>query len=329
MKLLLTGASGFIGTNTVQYFIDQGVEILNLDLQAPHNSSHLPYWKEVDILDRAALITAFQEFEPSAVIHLAARAECDESTTVEVGYRMNTDGTQYVLEAIKATPSISRVIIVSSQFVCGPDHPPEHDESFHPVTIYGQSKVVTEKLTRGASLDCVWTIVRPTNIWGPWHQRYTREFWRVAAKGWYVHPGGEPVTRCYGYVGNLVNHLEAILTLPKEKVNGQVFYLSDLSADIYQWANAFCISLRGQKARRIPRLVLKTLGMAGDLISSITGKPFYITSGRVRSMTSNYVVPGVIEKTISVLGPPRYTLDEGVAHTTAWLRSQRKVVQKS
>lgn len=73
---------------------------------------------------------------------------------------------RHELDVIKATPSVERVIITSSQFVCGPGYIPKHDEDFAPVTVYGQSKVLTEQLTRQAGLRCVWTIVRPTNIWG-------------------------------------------------------------------------------------------------------------------------------------------------------------------
>lgn len=321
MKLLLTGGSGFIGTNTAQHFLDRGVTILNLDWQKPFDAKHLPYWKKADIMDAGAMIESFREFQPDAVIHLAARAECDENTTVETGYPMNTEGTQNVLDAIRSTPSVKRAIIISSQFVCGADYPPQGDEDFHPVTIYGQSKVITEQLTRAANLDCCWTLVRPTNIWGPWHARYTQQFWKIAAKGWYVHPGGAPVIRCYGYVGNLVNHLDAILQADPQAVRGQVFYLSDPAADIYKWANGFCLGLRGQPARRVARPVLKVLGFAGDMISKLTGKPFYITSSRVRSMTSDYLVPGAIERTISVLGEPRYSLEDGIRQTLEWLKS--------
>ncbi len=323
MKLLITGGSGFIGTNAVEYFIDRGFDVLNVDIQEPANVQQAPNYLKVDIMDKDALRAAFSEFRPEAVIHMAARADCDENTTVETGYRMNTVGTRNVLEAIKESPTVGRAIIVSSQFVCGADYPPKDDEDFHPVTVYGQSKVITEQLTREAGLSCCWTIVRPTNIWGPWHKRYTQQFWRVAAKGWYLHPGGKPVTRCYGYVGNLVAHLDAILASGRAEVDRQVLYLSDPADDIYRWADAFCRGLGSGPARRVPRSILRLLGVTGDLISKISGKPFYISSSRVRSMTSDYVVPGVIEKTISVLGAPKYSLEEGVNRTLVWLEAQR------
>jgi nucleoside-diphosphate-sugar epimerase len=321
MKILITGASGFIGTNAVELFTAGGDTICNLDLQPPLNPAHRPFWKQADILDPAALTAAFAEFTPEAVIHLAARTDCDEDTTVEEGYRMNTDGTRNVLAAIKATPSIRRVIITSSQFVCGPGYPPKHDQDFHPVTVYGQSKVITEQLTREAELPCTWTLVRPTNIWGPWHQRYQREFWRVVARGWYVHPGGAPVIRCYGYVGNVLRQMRKILDLDPQYVNGQVFYLGDQPGDIARWVNAFSLALRGKKVRVVPRAILAAAGLVGDVISRLIGRPFYINSSRFHSMTSDYLVN--MDKTFLLLGPSPVSLEQGVAETVAWLRQSR------
>ncbi len=71
---------------------------------APLNPEQMSYWRAGDILDAAATTAVFREFRPDRVLHLAARAECDEKTTVEEGYRANTEGTRNVLEAIRATP---------------------------------------------------------------------------------------------------------------------------------------------------------------------------------------------------------------------------------
>ena len=203
MRLLVTGASGFIGTNYIDFHKQQNCELINLDIQPPLKKEHERFFKKVDIMEPSALESAFAEFSPTHVVHMAARAECDENTTVEDGYAVNTIGTQNVLDAIKKTPSVERMIMVSTQYVAGPGRLPKHDEDYFPHTVYGQSKVITEQLTREAGLNCTWTFVRPTNIWGPWHMRYRREAWRVINKGVYLHPGGKPVVRSYGYVGNL------------------------------------------------------------------------------------------------------------------------------
>ena len=318
MKIFLTGGSGFIGINLVTELICRGHEVLNYDLTEPRFKDHVAYWQRGDLLDAGALRVAMTEFSPDAVFHLAARADCDENTTVEAGYRANTDGSANFLAAVTATPSVKRAVIVSSQYVAGPGRLPESDEDYFPHTIYGQSKVITEQLTRAADLPCCWTLVRPTNVWGPWHWRYPQEFWRIAAKGLYFHPGGAPVRRCYAYVGNIVWQMLRVLELPEEKVNHQTFYVGDEVADIYGWANGFCLALCGRKAPKIPRPVLRAIALAGDGISALQSKPFYLTSSRYRSMTSDYPTP--MEKTFTVLGRGPFSLEEGIGQTVEWLR---------
>jgi len=68
------------------------------------------------------------------------------------------------------------------------------------------------------------------------------------------------------------------------------------------------------------RPILRRAGLAGDLISALTGKPFYITSSRYRSMVTDYITP--MDKTYSVLGSPKITLQQGVDATLTWLRTQ-------
>ena len=320
MKILITGGSGFIGTPVVARLLAAGHDVLNFSLQAPHDPAHAPHWRKGDILDADALRAAMTEFAPDRVMHLAARTEMDEATTAETGFRANTQGTRNFLAAVQATPSVRRMLMCSSQFVCKPGRLPSHDEDYFPATVYGQSKVITEQETRRADLACEWVIVRPTNIWGPWHPRYPQEFWRIARKGLYVHPGGKPVVRCYGYVGNVADQMVSLMEQPAEKIDRQTFYVGDPAADIYLWADAFCHALNGKPARKVPRPILRAAGLAGDVITTLTGKPFYITSSRYRSMVTDYVTP--MEKTYTVLGAPRISLEQGVAETVAWLRTQ-------
>jgi len=318
-RILITGGSGFIGTNLLEVLAAQGHTLLDLSKHPPLKDEHRMYWRKRDLMDREGMLNDFQEFQPEYVIHLAARTDCDENTTVDESYRMNTDGTQYVAEAVKSCATIRRTIFTSSQFVCGPGRLPEHDNDYFPATVYGQSKVICEQRIRAVDPSCCWTMIRPTNIWGPWHPRYPREFWAVVKKGLYMHPGGDPVVRCYGYVGNIVWQILRILTMPEREVNRKVFYVGDEAADIYEWTNAFSKALRGTPARKVPRIVLRSMGLVGDVISKITGRVFFINSSRVSSMVTNYVTP--IAKTFSALGRPPFWLEEGVRITADWLET--------
>ncbi len=317
MKVLITGASGFIGTHVVTQCAKKNIPCLNIDKKPPLDPSHHTYWEKGDIENVDALKDSFQAFNPTHVLHLAARTDCDENTTVDTGYRVNTEGTKNVLTAIRRTVSVSRAIITSSQYVCGPDHRPSDINDYGPHTVYGQSKVLTEKFTKEAQLSCCWTLIRPTNIWGPWHMRYKKEFWSVLKKGLYLHPGGRPVIRCYGYVGNVVHQIMRIFNALEGNVNLQTFYVGDPAMDIYQWTNGFSLKLKKKPVRVVPRFVLQGLGAIGD-VARLLSAPFPITTSRYQSMTTDYLTP--MDKTFEVLGYPQISLEQGIEETVQWLK---------
>ena len=169
MKCIVTGGCGFIGTHLIDELIKRNYEVLNIDIKPPILESHLAYWKERELLDCEALVADFQNFEPKYVIHLAARTDTLSDSLDD--YVVNTQGTDNVLLAIKACRCVERAIICSTQFVNQYQGAPRDELDFAPHTAYGESKVINEKAVRAANLECLWTIIRPTNIWGPWHPR--------------------------------------------------------------------------------------------------------------------------------------------------------------
>ena len=317
-RLLLTGASGFIGTNLIENWKGRYEAILNLDSRPPLDATHQSFWHKADLLAPGEWTRQLADFQPTEVIHLAARTDMDETTTPQTGYRVNIEGTRNLLQSLSKLPSIQRFILISSQFVCGPTNPPKSDTDYAPVTVYGQSKVEAEKVLRASRIPFPWVIARPTNVWGPWHPRYPQEFWKVLQKGWYVHPSGSPVRRAYAFVDTVLHQLQQTLVLPEEKVAGQTFYLSDPVDDIAHWVDAFSCALRGRPARRIPRQLLFAIGKVGDAIETLSRRPFYINSSRARSMTTDYVVP--LDESLATLGAGSVSLEDGVLKTVDWLR---------
>lgn len=325
MKILITGGSGFIGTNLVEYYKQRvGIEIANIDVQQPKCESHNKYWIECDILNKEKLKKVFQNFSPEVVIHLAAKADVEGKTLED--YIGNTDGTRNVIDVIKEVDTINRVIITSTQFVNQYNGLPKNDEDYAPHTIYGQSKVIAEQITRASGISCCWTIIRPTNIWGPWHWRYPNEFWKVIAEGKYIHPHSKkPVIRSYGYVGNIVWQINRITEMEIDAVNKKVLYVGDFPVDILIWADAFSMALRGTKVKVVPAEAIYLLGLVGDLLKPI-GIKFPITTSRYKSMTTSNYAP--VEKTFEILGSPPFTIDQGVEQTVEWLKKYHPVLVK-
>ena len=146
-KILVTGASGFIGTNLIESLRHKGHEVVNIDVCAPRHPRHRDYFRKVDILDRDALQRALRDFTPNHVVHLAARTDLDETVGLE-GYRANTDGVQNIVDAILNQPSVQRAVFASTKLVCPTDTKVQNDDDYRPDTVYGESKVRGEKIVK-------------------------------------------------------------------------------------------------------------------------------------------------------------------------------------
>lgn len=316
MRLLCTGGSGFIGTHLLDQFLAKGIDLLNVDIKAPQKSEHVKYWADCNILDAGKLRSVFAEFQPTHVVHLAARATMDGKTIED--YRDNTDGTGNVLDAAGNTKSVERIIVTSSQHVRKPGSGiPLSDYDFDPLGLYGKSKVITEQLTRSAGLACAWTIIRPTTIWGPYHPFLDSGVMRMIKRGIYFHPGGKPVIRSYGYVGNSVWQIEKILQAPKHVVDKKIFYIGEIPSDQIDWLNAFSQALIGRNVRIVPGVLIYGLTVIGDMLA-LAGIKFPMYSERYRNLTTSNLVP--VQLTIDTFGQPPYSLGDGVSETVSWLK---------
>lgn len=316
--MLVTGGSGFIGTNLMARAQEQGLEVINLDWSPPLDPGQRPFWRECDIMDKAQVERIVNGFGPTHVVHLAARTDTEIQDDIDA-YQQNHEGTRRLLEVIRATPSVKHIIVTSTQFVCEAGYQPKDDLDFKPFTLYGETKRRTEMITREAGLQCAWTIIRPTTIWGPWSLRYRDVMFKVMRKGMYFHPSRRKVVRSYGYVGNVVWQIERMLALPHAQVHGRVFYVGDPPIDLRIWVEAVSTELTGKPVRYIPTFVVKSLALAGDVLKALR-IPFPITSGRFRSMTSDYITP--MDRTEAALGKAPFSLEAGVKDTIRWYREK-------
>ena len=315
MKILITGGSGFIGTNLIDLLELQYNNILNIDKVRPNKESHNSYWSECDILDYNKFSKIMSDFQPTHVIHLAARTDTDSNVLED--YLENTKGTSNLLSIVKNIKSIERLTLTSTQFVNQYQGVPKNDEDYAAHTTYGESKIINEKDIRGADLSCIWTIIRPTNIWGPWHKRYPYEFWKILSENRYFHPGKKKITRSYGYVGNVAWQISKILTASPDLVNRKVYYVGDFPIELFDWVNEFSKKQIGRNVRVVPAIIIKSLSLIGEGLKQFKIK-FPITLSRYKSMTSSNDAP--MEATFEAFGNPPYSLVTGIEETVDWMK---------
>lgn len=317
MKILITGGSGFIGTNTVDHYLEKGFEVLNIDWHRPKKEEHLPYWCELDILDREGLLKKIREFAPDYVIHLAARTDLYGKSLEE--YAQNTQGVKNMISALRETPSVKRIIFTSTQLVCARRNP-KNETDYETINFYGESKKIGEQLLRSSEpLPFEYAIVRPTSIWGPWFEAPYCNFFHMVMGHRYFHMSRNSATKTFGFVGNLIYQMETILfNTPYDQVKGRVFYLGDRPASaITEWANEIAGEL-GIHIPTIPFFVFRMAAWFGDFLK-IFGIRFPMTSYRLTNMTTSF--ENDLDSTFSVAPNPPYTRLEGTRITLDWIRS--------
>ncbi|MGB4773106.1 MAG: NAD(P)-dependent oxidoreductase [Chitinophagaceae bacterium] len=317
-KILVTGGSGFIGTNLVTHLVNKGYVVCNLDRNPPKIAEHKTYWQQVDLLDINRLAKAVRMFEPDWVVHLAARTDLNGDTLED--YAVNTGGTKNLIEALD-TCSPQHVLFTSSMLVCEPGYIPIHNTDFSPATVYGESKVQMEEIIRTADLSYRWNIIRPTSIWGPWFGTPYKDFFDRVLAGKMFHIGGvEAATKTYGFVLNAVYQILSILIA--EKPSKEVFYIGDNPPlNIRSWANQISEQLGNPSPSVIPFPVIKLAAIFGDLITKAGGH-FPMTNFRLKNMTTNNILPlGNLEE---IAGENPYGLSEAIDITLAWMKKNNQ-----
>jgi nucleoside-diphosphate-sugar epimerase len=320
--ILITGGSGFIGTNLIEAFEENEYTIINFDKNPPVKKSQEAYWHQGNIMNPENLELVFDKYQPTIVIHLAARTDTLSNKLDD--YTENTKGTENVITEIKKHDYIKHVIIVSTQYVYKSREIPFglNDNYYKPHTIYGESKRIAEEITRHSNMNCKWTIVRPCNVWGPWHMRYPNELWKIIAKGLYVHPSRKPVIRTYAYVKNLVHQLIGILNAEDSIVNGKTFYLGDMPVDSYIWLNELSLQLRHKNIIRVPKLFFGIGAIVGDVIKHWIGINFPLYSMRYRNMIEDFYAPSNIA--VHLFGTYNDNHTDNVRETIEWLETEGK-----
>lgn len=318
-RILITGGSGFIGTNLVGHFTERGDEVLNLDIAAPRNAAHRKYWYKNDLIEPEPLRAVVKDFAPEFIVHMAARTDLEGRSVGD--YRPNTVGVENLVAAVEGLSSLRRIIFASSRLVCRIGYSPRDECDYCPSTPYGESKVIGEQIVRDATvrIPCPWLIVRPTSIWGPWFDVPYKTFFLVIAAGRYVHPGSGRVLKSFGFVSNTVHQIQCLLDAQSGAVYGKTFYLADYPPiDIALMANSITGALNVPPIRTVDHRIIRFVAALGDAAKNLGWRNPPLTSFRL----DNLLTPMVhdLEPLQTIVGKLPYTMEMGVSATIDWLR---------
>lgn len=313
-RILVTGGSGFIGSEVVARLLKNGVTVANLDFKPPTWPEHQPYWHDCDVRDAEGVGRVMAAVDPHYVLHLAS--DIDVTLTRIEEFQTTIEGTRNVAAAAQKMAQLRRFIHVSTQYVVTPGVQPKGETDLQPYTVYGEAKAQSEAIIRASAIED-WLILRPTTIWGPGHPKFSDAIWKYIANGRYLHPSAaKPILKCYGYVLNTAEQMVAFLDGDLSKTSKRVFYLADGSIDQDLWADGFAYAFTGKPAKRVPKQVLWALGSAGEILRMI-GVRFPMDMGRYFRMTTSAEVD--MEPTFEIVGHPSVPMAQALKETIAWL----------
>jgi len=186
MKILVTGAAGFIGFHASKRLLDSRYDVIGLDNLNNYYDINLKNdrlkilqeydgftFHKIDLKDQGEVESLFKKESPQRVIHLAAQAGVRYSIeNPHVYIQSNIVGTFNILEGCRRN-QVEHLVYASSSSVYGLNtkYPfSVHDKSSHPVSLYGATKISNELMAHSYShlYKLPTTGLRFFTVYGPW-----------------------------------------------------------------------------------------------------------------------------------------------------------------
>jgi nucleoside-diphosphate-sugar epimerase len=327
MKILITGASGFIGSFIVEEALRRGMDTW----AAVRKSSSRSFLQdgrihviELNLSSEEQLTAQLKNHQFDYVVHAAGVTKCLHR---EDFFRVNTEGTQHLVRALQSTQhALQRFVYISSLSIMGaireqqPYQEIREDDMPQPNTAYGLSKLAAEQWLSEQRIPYV--ILRPTGVYGPRERDYF-----MMAKSIKAHTdfavGFRRQDITFVYVTDVV---QAVFLALDKGVTGRRYFLSD--GDVYQ-SSTFSDLLRKELGNpwwiRItaPIWLLRVITFCGEYIGRLTGKVTALNNDKYYIMRQrNWRCD--IEPARRELGyEPQVKLAEGVRRSIQWYKENK------
>jgi len=315
-KILITGASGFIGGHLVESLILNGYKVRcfvrqTSDINLLKNLPVEIYFG--DVLDRDSLKKAVKDID--YVIHLAGAIKAKDNKTY---WLVNYQGTKNILEVIlEENIKIEKFVFVSSQAAAGANKDSKffrEEDQPNPISHYGRSKLKAEDLVKRINKKFPTIILRPSLIYGP-RDKETLIYFRLFK---------------FGFKANLNRHFSAcyiedfvracLLSLEKNVPSGSVYFISDgYSYSLKEINHYLKLLLKPKIIIPIP-FISKILYLLVPILKIISKKPSIINSDRLREIAAKSWTCDISKAKKELGYQPKIFLKDGLEKTISWYK---------
>ena len=329
MKILITGASGFIGSFIVEEALKRGFETW----AAVRKSSSKAFLQderihfiELNLSSKEQLVEQLKEHQFDYVVHAAGVTKCLNKADF---HRINTEGTKHLVEALlEVKMPLKRFVFVSSLSVFGaikeklPYDEIREDDTPQPNTEYGRSKLATEQYLDSLGTRLPYIILRPTGVYGPREKDYF-----MMAKSIKQHidfaVGFQRQDITFVYVTDVV---QAIFLALEKGETGRKYFLSD--GEVYQ-STTFSDLIHEELGRpwwlRItaPTWILRIITFFGEYVGRMTGKVTALNNDKYNILKQRNWRCDITPARQELGFEPQVKLKEGVKRTIKWYQDNK------
>lgn len=309
--IAVTGGTGFVGRALSKALLEKGYAVRVITRKKPAAMLEGIAYAVTDFSDVESLQRALDGAD--AAVHLAAALFC---RTKEGFMRANAAGTANLAAAAGATPTLRKLVYISSLAAGGPstaETPRTEAEEEAPVSFYGQSKLEGEKAVKKFAGSFV--ILRPPIIYG----KKDFGFSKIAEwvrKGIMVNAGSAGGRFSFLYLDDLVAAIMA--ALETDKFNGGTFYVCEGRS--YEWKEFIALLAAGMGVKMpvmlsLPPWAVYGVGWLYQAVTAVTGAEPAMNRDKAREAAApNWTSsPALWEKTA---GSAKWTpLEEGIKKT--------------
>jgi nucleoside-diphosphate-sugar epimerase len=279
--VLVTGASGFVGSHLAEKLAQNGVKV-NLLVR---KTSKIPFkvGPQIqlcygDVTDRDSVVKAAQGVK--VIYHLAGILRGSSFKKLN---EVNAEGTRNVCEAALKVKGLKRLVYVSSLSAAGPSRdgkPLKENLPCQPVSLYGVTKFKGEEIAQAYGKRLPLTILRPGAVYGP-RETDIFAYFKMVKDGWVLLPSLKQEVS-FVHVQDLVNAI--LLAGHSPKAVGQVYFVSDGIPYSWQELTREIGKATSRKFRTIPipMGVVRIVAYAGELAEKISGKASLLNVDKVK-----------------------------------------------
>ena len=323
MKVLLTGANGFVGSFLAAALLQKGYDVYCF----VRSTSNLRWIADLDLnfiygslLDKKSIKTAIKD--KNYIFHLAGITKTNNAEDYNTG---NYTATKNLIDmVIEEKIKLKRFLFTSSQAAIGPSDtlaPIDETKTARPLTYYGESKLKAQQYIEKHFDKVPSTIVIPSAVYGP-RDKDVLEFFKTVKMGIIPQLQGRDKYASMIHVEDLCSAI--IAAAESDNTKGQSYFLANPRPYAWDEISRIALDFFGKRAIHvpIPLPVVKSIAFITEIFSKVSGKANIISRQKVIEMQQDFWICSPAKAKKDFGWQAQIELEQGIKETLAWYVSK-------